>query len=114
MHVVYHQMGEVIVVDESSYMNLLLSQDWFDRPQTETVRGNSHETERLLKEQPGYQEPRPTMDGGLRDVLQSPSDGELPIQGVNNVDGESRTESGESNLQSGQEVKRRGRPKKTE
>jgi len=48
-YVVYHETLLPEIIKEEDYFNYLETNEWFDRPQTETIRGNSNETKRLLE-----------------------------------------------------------------
>jgi hypothetical protein len=48
-YVVYHKTLLPEIIKDEDYFNYLETNEWFDRPQTETRKGNSDETKRILE-----------------------------------------------------------------
>jgi len=48
-YVVYHKTLLPEIIKEEDYLNYLETNEWFDRPQTETRKGNSDGTKQILE-----------------------------------------------------------------
>lgn len=104
MHCVYHPTLKARVVDTETYVNLLKTGEWFDKPVEINLGDTSHENERQKNETTN--ESRPSSLSRVQRELPCPRVDKPNDDSSPNEDGTGRES--ENNGQ----VKRRGRPKK--
>jgi len=115
MHIVFHKNLPPRRVTTEEFYPLLLSGEWFDRPQN-NLEGNSNEAERLLKEIKGREESRSQLSGIRQCDILSVADRGEPIlrEGGENASSEGASSSAgtDGGIPIDHSVKKRGRPKK--